>query len=58
MNRVSPNVGRKDSFNDYRQIPASELFTPASELGERENYSERQLAQKLACVAVEEDSDS
>jgi hypothetical protein len=55
MNRISPNVGRQDRFNDFRDIPASEFFTPASDINESGNYQQRQIAQLLACVAVEED---
>jgi hypothetical protein len=57
MNRISPNVGRQDRFNDIRDIPASEFFTPASDINESENYQQRQIAQLCVAVAVEEDSD-
>jgi hypothetical protein len=54
MNRISPHTTPEDRFCDYREIPASELFTRASQL-EEGNFDARQLAQKLACVAVEEE---
>jgi hypothetical protein len=54
MNGISPYTTPKNRFCDYREIPASELFTRASQL-EEGNFDARQLAQKLACVAVEEE---
>lgn len=39
------------------RIDADELFTRASEISETSNFDGRQLAQRLACVAVEEESD-
>lgn len=54
MNCNIPYVGRQYSFNGVEEIPARDLFTPASEIEESSNYDARQLAQILACVAVEE----
>lgn len=42
-----------ESTTNPDEIEAAELFARASEISETSNYDARQLAQILACVAVE-----